>query len=107
MMTEAEEIARRFGVTFRVSIERRVNGAARVGAHRTSMLQDLESGRPLEIDALLTSVQEMGRLAGVETPYIDTVLGLVQQLGRSLNVYPPIPAALVAAPARAGGTVRA
>ena len=89
MMAEAQEIARRFGVTFRVGIERRVNGAARVGAHRTSMLQDLESGRPLEIDALLTSVQEMGRLAGVETPYIDTVLGLVQQLGRSLNVYPP------------------
>ena len=93
MMTEAQEIAGRFGVTFRVGIERRVNGAARVGAHRTSMLQDLESGRPLEIDALLTSVQEMGRLAGVETPYIDTVLGLVQQLGRSLNVYPPAPVA--------------
>jgi 2-dehydropantoate 2-reductase len=107
MMTEAEEIARRFGVTFRVSIERRVNGAASVGAHRTSMLQDLESGRPLEIDALLTSVQEMGRLAGVETPYIDTVLGLVQQLGRSLKVYPPAPAALVAAPAGAAGTARA
>jgi 2-dehydropantoate 2-reductase len=90
MMAEAQEIAERFGVTFRVGIERRVDGAARVGAHRTSMLQDLESGRPLEIDALLTSVQEMGRLAGVETPYIDTVLGLVQQLGRSLNVYPPV-----------------
>ena len=52
------------------------------------MLQDLESGRPLEIDALLTSVQEMGRLVGVETPYIDMVLGLVQQLGRSLKIYP-------------------
>src|SRR5262249_18706544 len=101
MMGEAEEIARRFGVTFRVSIERRVDGAARVGAHRTSMLQDLESGRPLEIDALLTSVQEMGRLAGIDTPYIDTVLGLVQQLGRSLNVYPPAPAKLAA------GTVHA
>jgi 2-dehydropantoate 2-reductase len=99
MMTEAQEIASRFGVTFRVSIERRVDGAARVGAHRTSMLQDLESGRPLEIDALLTSVQEMGRLAGVETPYIDTVLGLVQQLGRSLKVYAP-------APARSGEPVR-
>jgi len=58
------------------------------------MLQDLENGRPLEIDALLTSVQEMGRLVGVETPYIDMVLGLVQQLGRSLNIYPPIPGVL-------------
>jgi len=94
MMTEAQEIATRFGATFRVDITRRVDGAARVGAHRTSMLQDLENGRPLEIDALLTSVQEMGRLVGVETPYIDMVLGLVQQLGRSLNIYPPIPGVL-------------
>jgi 2-dehydropantoate 2-reductase len=106
MMTEAQEIASRFGVTFRVSIERRVNGAARVGAHRTSMLQDLESGRPLEIDALLTSVQEMGRLAGVDTPYIDTVLGLVQQLGRSLNVYAPAPIK-PGEPARVAGTAPA
>jgi 2-dehydropantoate 2-reductase len=106
MMTEAEEIARRFGVTFRVGIERRVNGAARVGAHRTSMLQDLEAGRPLEIDALLTSVQEMGRMAGVDTPTIDMVLGLVQELGRSLNVYPTVPAKS-AEPARVAGTVSA
>ena len=106
MMTEAEEIARRFGVTLRVSIERRVNGAARVGAHRTSMLQDLEAGRPLEIDALLTSVQEMGRLAGVETPYIDMVLGLVQQLGRSLSVYRAV-AAKPAEPVRVAGTAHA
>jgi len=97
MMTEAQEIATRFGATFRVDITRRVDGAARVGAHRTSMLQDLENGRPLEIDALLTSVQEMGRLVGVDTPYIDMVLGLVQQLGRSLNIYPPIPGVLAGA----------
>jgi 2-dehydropantoate 2-reductase len=91
MMTEAQEIATRFGASFRVDIERRINGAARVGAHRTSMLQDLENGRPLEIDALVTAVQEMGRLAGVETPYIDMVLALVQQLGRSLKLYPTFP----------------
>jgi 2-dehydropantoate 2-reductase len=91
MMAEAQEIATRFGASFRVGIEKRINGAARVGAHRTSMLQDLESKRPLEIDALLTSVQEMGRLAGVRTPYIDVVLGLVQQLGRSLQIYPTFP----------------
>ncbi|HVA35803.1 MAG TPA: 2-dehydropantoate 2-reductase [Stellaceae bacterium] len=88
MMSEAKEIAVRFGASFRVDIEKRINGAARVGAHRTSMLQDLEGGRPLEIDALLTAVQEMGRLVGVKTPYIDVVLGLVQQLGRSLAIYP-------------------
>jgi 2-dehydropantoate 2-reductase len=94
MMTEAQEIATRYGSTFRVDIERRINGAAKVGAHRTSMLQDLEAGRPLEIDALLTSVQEMGRLAGVRTPYIDVVLGLVQQLGRSLKIYPTFPSVI-------------
>jgi 2-dehydropantoate 2-reductase len=91
MMAEAQEIATRFGASFRVGIEKRINGAARVGAHRTSMLQDLESKRPLEIDALLTSVQEMGQLVGVRTPYIDVVLGLVQQLGRSLEIYPTFP----------------
>jgi 2-dehydropantoate 2-reductase len=78
-------------VHFRVDIERRINGAAGVGAHRTSMLQDLEKGRPLEIDALLTVVQEMGRLVDVETPTIDTVLALVQQMAREANVYPTFP----------------
>jgi 2-dehydropantoate 2-reductase len=55
------------------------------------MLQDLDKGRPLEIDALLTAVQEMGRLAGIKTPYIDTVLALVQQMARSRGVYPCFP----------------
>ncbi len=91
MMVEAEKIGRRIGVHFRVDVERRINGAARVGPHRTSMLQDLDKGRPLEIDALLTSVQEMGRLVNVETPYIDSVLALVQQMGRSAGVYPTFP----------------
>lgn len=91
MMEEAEIIARRIGAHFRVDIERRINGAASVGAHRTSMLQDLERGRPLELDALLTVVQEMGRLVGVDTPTIDTVLALAQQMGRVANVYPVFP----------------
>ncbi len=91
MMVEAEAIARALGAGFRVDVERRINGAARVGAHRTSMLQDLERGRPLEIDALLTAVQEMGRLTGAATPYIDSVLALVQQLGRSQGLYPVFP----------------
>jgi 2-dehydropantoate 2-reductase len=106
MMSEAKDIAVHFGASFRVDIERRINGAARVGAHRTSMLQDLDSSRPLEIDALLTAVQEMGRLAGLETPYIDTVLGLVQQLGRSLAIYPtfPLESAALAQPPQLAGT---
>jgi 2-dehydropantoate 2-reductase len=100
MMQEAEIIARRLGVHFRVDIERRIDGAAAVGAHRTSMLQDLDKKRPLEIDALLTVVQEMGRLVDVSTPTIDTVLALAQQMGRVAGVYPtfPEPAADDAAP---------
>jgi 2-dehydropantoate 2-reductase len=91
MMIEAQRIGARLGVHFRVDVERRINGAARVGAHRTSMLQDLERGRALEIDALLTAVQEMGRLTDVDTPYIDTVLGLVQQMARTASLYPTFP----------------
>lgn len=91
MMVEAQRIGEHFGAKFRVDVERRINGAAGVGAHRTSMLQDLDKKRPLEIDALLTAVQEMGRLASVQTPYIDTVLALVQQMGRSNGVYPTFP----------------
>jgi len=92
MMMEAHEIATRLGAHFRVDVERRIDGAARVGAHRTSMLQDLEAGRAMEIDALVTAVQEMGRVTGVETPFIDAVLALVQQLGRTQGLYGPPPA---------------
>lgn len=91
MMEEAEVIGRKVGATFRVDIEKRINGAAGVGAHRTSMLQDLEKGRAIELDALLTSVQEMGRLVSVDTPFIDTVLALTQQMGRVAGVYPTFP----------------
>jgi 2-dehydropantoate 2-reductase len=91
MMEEAETIARRIGVHFRVDIEKRINGAASVGAHRTSMLQDLEKGRPIELDALLTVVQEMGRLVAVDTPAIDIVLALTKQMGRVAKVYPVFP----------------
>ena len=91
MMVEAEKIGRRIGVHFRVGVDRRIDGAARVGAHKTSMLQDVEKGRPLEIDALLTCVQELGRLAEVETPHIDAVLALVQQMARVKGLYPVFP----------------
>ena len=100
MMREAEKIARRIGVHFRVDVERRIDGAASVGAHRTSMLQDLEKGRPIELDALLTVVQEMGRLVDVETPTIDIVLALAQQMGRVAGVYPVFPEAALEDDAR-------
>jgi len=91
MMLEAQEIGTRLGASFRVDVERRIDGAAKVGAHRTSMLQDLEQGRAMEIDALLTAVEEMGRITGVSTPYIDAVLALVQQLGRTHGLYAGTP----------------
>jgi len=79
MMLEGQAIAERLGVKFRVDVERRINGAGAVGAHKTSMLQDLERGRAMEIDPLVAVVQELGRLTGIPTPTIDTVLALVQQ----------------------------
>ena len=87
MMLEAQTIGEKLGVRFGINVEKRIAGAAAVGAHRTSMLQDLERGRPMEIDAVLTVVQEMGRLVGVETPTIDVVLPLVQQRARIAGCY--------------------
>ena len=87
MMLEAQEIGERLGVRFAVDVDKRMDGAAAIGAHRTSMLQDLELGRPMEIDALLTVVQEMGHLVEVPTPTIDVVLALVQQLAHQAGAY--------------------
>ena len=91
MMLEGQEVAERLGASFRVDIERRINGAARVGAHRTSMLQDLEAGKAMEIDALVTAVQEMGTIVGISTPNLDAVLALVQQLAGIQGLYPTYP----------------
>ncbi len=87
MMLEAQEIAEKLGVKFPIDVERRIDGGAAVGAHRTSMLQDLDQGRPMEIDALVGSVQELGRVVNVPTPTIDTVLALVQLRARTAGLY--------------------
>jgi len=87
MMVEARAIGEQLGVTFKIDVEKRIDGAQSVGAHKTSMLQDLERGRSMEIDALLTVVQEMGELVSVPTPTIDTVLALVQQRARLAGCY--------------------
>lgn len=87
MMLETQVIGEKLGVRFGVDLEKRIAGAAAVGAHKTSMLQDLEHGRPMEIDALLTVVQELGRLVGVATPTIDVVLALAQQRARLAGCY--------------------
>jgi len=87
MMLEAEAVAARLGVSFPIDIDKRIKGAGDVGAHKTSMLQDLERGRPLEIDALVGSVQELGRLTQTPTPTVDTVLALTKRLARQAGCY--------------------
>ncbi|WP_421710251.1 2-dehydropantoate 2-reductase [Algihabitans sp.] len=88
MMLEAQAVAEKLGVKFPIDVDRRIAGGAAVGAHKTSMLQDLERGRPMEIDALVASVREMGELVGVPTPTIDTVLALVRLRARVAGCYP-------------------
>ena len=79
MMEEAKAVGHRLGVRLRVDLARRLDGAAAVGPHRMSMLQDLEHGRTMEIEPLVGVVQELGRLTDVPTPNIDTVLALIRQ----------------------------
>src|SRR3982075_1312308 len=87
IMLETQTIAETFGINFRVDVERRIEGARKVGAHKTSMLQDLERGRPMEIDPLVTVVQEMGRLTQSPTPPIDAGRALVSQRARTAGLY--------------------
>jgi 2-dehydropantoate 2-reductase len=87
IMQEAQSIAETFGVNFRVDIDRRIEGARKVGAHKTSMLQDLERNRPMEIDPLVTVVQEMGCMTGIPTPALDSVLALVAQRAKVAGLY--------------------
>ena len=79
-MEEVELVARRLGVEMAVTIDRRIRGAARVGGHKTSMLQDLEAGRPLEIDALAGSVVELADRLAVDVPHLRTLYGCVKLL---------------------------
>ena len=87
MMLEAQEIAEKLGVKFPIDVDRRIKGGAEVGAHRTSMLQDLDQGRPMEIDALVGSVKELGMVTETPTPTIDTVLALIALRGRTADLY--------------------
>lgn len=84
MMREAQTVGEAFGIRFRVSLEKRIAGAEAVGAHKTSMLQDIESGRPIEADALIGSVIELARIAQIPSPRLDAVYALVKLLGQTL-----------------------
>ncbi len=85
MMRETEAIAGKLGVQFRVSIEKRIAGAEKVGAHKTSMLQDLEVGKALELEALVGAVVELGRLTNTPSPHVDAVYACASLLARTLE----------------------
>ncbi len=85
MMREAQDVAHKLGIGFRVTLEKRIEGAQKVGRHKTSMLQDIEAGRAPEIDALVGSVVELGRLTQTPTPHIDTLYALVKLLARTMK----------------------
>ena len=87
MMREGQAVGEALGARFAIDVERRIRGAEQVGAHRTSMLQDLERGRPMEIDALVGVVAELGRLVDVPTPTIDTVYRLVRRRAVEAGCY--------------------
>ncbi len=85
MMREAQAVAHKLGIEFRVTLEKRIAGAEKVGKHKTSMLQDIEAGRAPEIDALVGAVIELARLTETPTPHIDTVYSLVKLLARTME----------------------
>jgi 2-dehydropantoate 2-reductase len=85
MMAEAQAIGEKLGVQFRLSIERRIAGAEAVGAHKTSMLQDVEQGKTLELEALVGAVVELGRITQTPTPHIDAVYACASLLARTLG----------------------
>jgi 2-dehydropantoate 2-reductase len=85
MMREAQQVAEQLGVRFRISLDRRLAGAEAVGEHKTSMLQDVEQGRPLELEALLGSVIELARLTSVATPHCDAVYACCSLLADGLS----------------------
>jgi 2-dehydropantoate 2-reductase len=87
MMLEAQTVAEALGTKFAISVDKRIEGAAEVGVHKTSMLQDLERGRPMEIDALLGAVVELGHLTGHPMPTCETILALVRERARAAGCY--------------------
>jgi 2-dehydropantoate 2-reductase len=91
MMLETKAVNEALGIVIPDDMmERRLAAAGSIAGHKMSMLQDLERGRSLEIDALVTAVQELGRLAGVATPMVDAMLALVQERGRIAGLYAPL-----------------
>jgi 2-dehydropantoate 2-reductase len=84
MMAEAQAVGERLGVQFKISLDKRIAGAEAVGAHKTSMLQDIEAGRALELEALVGAVIELGRITATPTPTIEAIHAATSLLGRTV-----------------------
>lgn len=84
MMAEGQAVAEALGVRFKISLAQRIAGAEAVGAHKTSMLQDVEAGRALELDALVGAVVELGRITGQPTPHVEAIYAVTKLLGHTL-----------------------
>ena len=89
VMLEAQAIGERIGIPIAQTPEDRHAVTRKLGAFRTSMLQDVDAGKPVELDALVASVRELGGLTGVATPFTDALLGLGRLHARGLGLYPP------------------
>jgi 2-dehydropantoate 2-reductase len=87
MMREAQTVAEKLGVVFKISLDKRIAGAQAVGAHKTSMLQDVEHGRAMELNALVGSVVELGRITDTPTPTIDAIFAAAQLLAHTLSTH--------------------
>jgi 2-dehydropantoate 2-reductase len=87
MMQEAQTVAEHLGIRFKVSLEKRIAGAEAVGHHKTSMLQDIEAGRPIELEALVGSVVELGRITATPTPQISAIYAAASLLARTLQTH--------------------
>jgi 2-dehydropantoate 2-reductase len=85
MMQEGQAVAEALGVRFKITLEQRLAGAQAVGAHKTSMLQDVEAGRALELEALVGAVLELGRISGTPTPHIQAVYAATSLLAQTLT----------------------
>ena len=88
IMNEAEAVAARLGITMPIDVESRIDGAASVGEHKTSMLQDFERGRPIELDAIVGAVAELGDIVGVDTPMVDAIYAQTRQKAIAAGIWP-------------------
>ena len=84
MMAEAQDIAHKLNITFRVPLEKRIAGAEKVGKHKTSMLQDVEAGKAMEIESMIGAVVELGQITNTPTPYISAIYACISLLANTI-----------------------